>query len=354
MSIYINYLIKRSLVITGFVFGLFIFVDFLFNLIGEFEDLSLTYTFIKAFNFSLLSIPDRAYAFIEGSCLLGFMIAMGLSQEEGNLNVLRSSGISPLKIVLLTSIGPLSIAFFFMFGSEFIFKDIGNKAVINKTIMTSSINNAQEESVWLIDGNKFLNFERKIGDQIFGVQYFELQDNKINLALSSLSAEIKNSEINFDNSTSLTINKNLSSTSNNKSLIKDFNFPIIISKSLRDIETLTMRESYNLNQLLSGDIGKQDRIFKAHIEKKFYKFLFMPISIIILILFFGYFIFGSLRDSSPGSKIVISVLGAFVYQIIQDLTISIAISFNMFLLIGVCLPAFILLMSSFIMYRRLN
>ena len=86
MSIYITYLIKRSLAITCFVFGLFILVDFLFNLIGELEDLSLTYTFIKAFNFSLLSIPDRAYAFIEGSCLLGFMIAMGLSQEEGNLN----------------------------------------------------------------------------------------------------------------------------------------------------------------------------------------------------------------------------------------------------------------------------
>ena len=353
MSIYITYLIKRSLAITCFVFGLFILVDFLFNLIGELEDLSLTYTFIKAFNFSLLSIPDRAYAFIEGSCLLGFMIAMGLSQEEGNLNVLRSSGISPLKIVILSSIGPLSIAFFFLLGSEFLFKEIGNKAEINKAIATSSSNSTQEESVWLIDGNKFLNFERKIGDQIFGVQYFELKNNKVMLAQMAPSAKIKNSEIKFD-SLYTTINKNPSQKFNEKMLKKSFNFPKVISKNLRDIENLTIRESYSLNQILSGDIGKQDRFFKAHVEKKIYKFFFMLISITILILFFGYFIFGSLRDSSPGSKIVISVLGAFVYQIMQDLTISIAISFNIFLFIGICLPALVLLLCSFFMYRRLN
>ena len=235
MSIYITYLIKRSLAITCFVFGLFILVDFLFNLIGELEDLSLTYTFIKAFNFSLLSIPDRAYAFIEGSCLLGFMIAMGLSQEEGNLNVLRSSGISPLKIVILSSIGPLSIAFFFLLGSEFLFKEIGNKAEINKAIATSSSNSTQEESVWLIDGNKFLNFERKIGDQIFGVQYFELKNNKVMLAQMASSAKIKNSEIKFDDSLYTTINKNPSQKFNEKMLKKSFNFPKVISKNLRDI-----------------------------------------------------------------------------------------------------------------------
>ena len=185
----------------------------------------------------------------------------------------------------------------------------------------------------MIDGNKFLNFERKIGDQIFGVQYFELKNNKVMLAQMAPSAKIKNSEIKFDDSLYTTINKNPSQKFNEKMLKKSFNFPKVISKNLRDIENLTIRESYSLNQILSGDIGKQDRFFKAHVEKKIYKFFFMLISITILILFFGYFIFGSLRDSSPGSKIVISVLGAFVYQIMQDLTISIAISFNIFLFI---------------------
>ena len=51
--------------------------------------------------------------------------------------------------------------------------------MINKTIITSSTNNTKEKSVWLVDGNKFLNFERKIGDQIFGIQYFELKNNHL-------------------------------------------------------------------------------------------------------------------------------------------------------------------------------
>ena len=37
-------------------------------------------------------MPHNLLDFLEGACLLGVMIALGLSHQEGNLNVLRTAG----------------------------------------------------------------------------------------------------------------------------------------------------------------------------------------------------------------------------------------------------------------------
>ena len=72
-----------------------------------------------------------------------------------------------------------------------------------------------------------------------------------------------------------------------------------------------------------------------------------------LILYVIPFIFGSLRDSTPGSRIVFAVFGGFLYRIFQDLSISISISYNTPVLIGVIAPAIILLILSFFSYRKI-
>ena len=60
----------------------------------------------------------------------------------------------------------------------------------------------------------------------------KLKNNKIMLAQTALSAEIKNSEIKFDDSLYTTIDKNLLQKLNEKMPNKSFNFPKIISKNL--------------------------------------------------------------------------------------------------------------------------
>jgi lipopolysaccharide export LptBFGC system permease protein LptF len=107
-------MIKRSLLISCFIFVLFALLDFVFNFISELENLSANYSFLHSLKFMLASMPFNANDFLEGACLLGVMIALGISHQEGNLNVLRSSGESPIKIVLLNAIGPMILVFFLL------------------------------------------------------------------------------------------------------------------------------------------------------------------------------------------------------------------------------------------------
>ena len=117
-------MIKRSLLISCFIFVLFALLDFVFNFISELENLSANYSFLYSLKFMLASMPYNANDFLEGACLLGVMIALGISHQEGNLNVLRSSGESPIKIVLLNAIGPMILVFSYLAANELVFRDI--------------------------------------------------------------------------------------------------------------------------------------------------------------------------------------------------------------------------------------
>ena len=351
MNIYFRYLIKRTLSISFFIFLIFIFIDFLFNLISELEDISSSYNFIEALKFSFLSAPERAFVFLEGSCLLGFMISMGLSQEEGNLNVLRSSGISPFKIVVLSSLGSLILSIFFLTSHELALKDLSNKSSTSKALLISNTSLKDNEFTWLKDKNSYLNFGTKINNRIFDIRYFEVKNNKVIFSLVAKSAVIKDKNITFDKSVNVLINENFSTKI--EKINKNFDLPLIVSSSLRDIEKMNMRDKFTLMSYLSGEVDGKDKIYKSYLEKHYYQFILKPISILSLIIFFGYFIFGSLRESSSGSKIVLSVVGAFIFQILQDLSTSIAISFNQNVLIGMLIPSCILFIISIFMYRKL-
>ena len=75
-------------------------LDFLFTLIAEISDLSLTYTLLDALTYSLYSIPGSIYAYLSYICLLGVLIGLGSLKEEGEIIAAKVLGKSNFKMVL--------------------------------------------------------------------------------------------------------------------------------------------------------------------------------------------------------------------------------------------------------------
>ena len=94
-------------------------------------------------------------------------------------------------------------------------------------------------------------------------------------------------------------------------------------------------------------------MFKSHLDKAFYIIIFKLISILVLIIFFGSLIFTSLRDSTVGGRVLVAVVGAFIYKICQDLSIGIFISYGLPVLIGVIFPSILLLLMSIRSYKKI-
>ena len=73
----------------------------------------------------------------------------------------------------------------------------------------------------------------------------------------------------------------------------------------------------------------------------------------MLVIYFGSLIFTSLRDSTLGGRIVVDVIGAFIYKLIQDLSIGVFISYGLPVLIGVLIPSIILIAFSIFSYKKI-
>ena len=236
-----------------------------------------------------------------------------------------------------------------MGANELAFRDIHINAEVEKNLIINNQSNTERNKEWIKDKNSFINFSDKVGNTIYNVKFLKSDYDEGLYYKTSESANIQEDTIVFDNTMT-------SHSFNNKdelSYSEPFNFPLGASIPLKDIEKLQFSELIFNKNLLKGSSVNKDILFKSHIEKSFYKKIFLPLSILSLIIFFGSFIFGSLREASPASRIVLSVIGAFIYKVFQDFSISLAISINYSVLAGVVVPALILLITSFYLYKKI-
>ena len=302
MKIFNKYLIKRSLIISSFIFIIFAVLDMVFNIISELESLTDNYTFFSILKYSITSMPHRSIEFLEGASLLGFMIALGISHQEGNLNVLRSNGKSPIKIILISSIGSMFLVLSVLILDEMIFKELHMDSKIEKVLHTDQPKRAQSDSQWIMQNDSFLSYTNIVKDTIFNPRLIriDLDSMKVKYFKSSHSAKIIDGAIVFDEDVLI---ENASSKDTISNLEK-FSFPLVTSIPFSDIDNLTITQiiSYRSYLMHWHSNLEDDILFKAHLDKAYYKKLFYPFSVLAILIFFGSFIFGSLRDSSLGDR----------------------------------------------------
>lgn len=348
-KIFYIYLIKRSFYFSFSILMFFGLLDLIFSFISELESLSPEFTIGQTLIYVISSLPHNLINFIEGACLLGVMLALGLSHQEGNLNVLRTAGVAPLKIVILSSIGSIILASSLIVFDEVSFKKIHLQAEANKNILSKGNVSENKSLDWIRSGNSYLSFENIVDNKIFNVRFIKTQNNKVAYSVTSNTALIDGDKIIFNDNI---IHKSfINEFPKNKE--EEFSIPIQSKISLRNIDNLNILEISSYRKLFINSTLKKDILFKSHLDKAFYKMTFQLISILILIIFFGSLIFTSLRDSTVGGRVLVAVVGAFIYKISQDLSIGIFISYGLPVLIGVIIPSIFLIAMSFRSYKKI-
>jgi lipopolysaccharide export LptBFGC system permease protein LptF len=110
LNIYSRHLIKRTFTISALVWIVMLFLDFSVTLVMELENLADDNSFISIFNVVLYEQLHKGMQYLESSMLIGTLIALSIFNQQGNLVFLRSAGLSPLKIVLVSGIGPIILS----------------------------------------------------------------------------------------------------------------------------------------------------------------------------------------------------------------------------------------------------
>ena len=314
---YSKHLIIRSFVISALVWLVMLFLDFAVTLVMELENLSDDKSFLNIFNLVLYEQLHKGMQYLESSMLIGTLISLSIFNQQGNLVFLRSAGFSPLKIVLVSGLGPLILSLVLIFFDETLFMDL---AKTSKTL--NQPNQSAELIQWEIADKNLIGLSRLNNSEAEAIRIIEFNDQQKIISFTSFKkGELDDGKLQIVDS----------------SYNKTFDFPASFLLSNNALEKFSLpalfrlKNSYQLNK----DLQKIDSLI--------YSRFLMPISIIAIIFLAGSLMFDNMRSTGVGRQIIIGISLGLIYDLIKDLSIASFLTYQWPILMAHLLPIMILI-----------
>ena len=332
VGIFSRHIIVRTFVITLLVFLGITLLDLIFSIIGDTEDLNEEFTLNDLIFTTLYRLFHDSMDYVQGSCLLGALISLGLFKRDGNITIIRSNGLSPIKISLIFALGPIIFSLLMISLDNKLFIQAANHAeTFNSQISRDKLD---IKFSWIKDGNKILRYSQKRESEILNPTLILLDENdSVKEIISSEKAEVSDGLIKIDNSEFIFFlpkNNNL-----DRSTVK--NIPI---GSLK-------------NYLRGSEANKLEDIEKNFIKVEILKRILLPISALLLILTASMLFFRDQRNNSFGSYVVGGFLGAFVFNLTQEFFFSMSLTIQSNIVAISLMPYLLLLVIFYLTYKRI-
>ena len=332
VGIFTRHIIVRTFVITLLVYLGITFLDLIFSIIGDAEDLNEEFTINDLILTTLYRLLHDSMDYVHGSCLLGALISLGLFKRDGNLTIIRSNGLSPIKISLIFALGPIIFSLFMISLDNKLFIQAANHAeTFNNQISREKLD---IKFSWTKDGNKILRYSKRVESEILNPTLILLDEsNLVNEIISSEKAEISDGSIKIDGSEFnffLPRNKNL-----DRSSIKNISIGSLVTY-LREFEETKLED-------------KEKNFIIVEVLKR----ILLPISALFLILTASMLFFRHQRDNSFGSYVVGGFLGAFIFNLTQEFFFSMSLTIQSNIVAISLTPYLFLLIIFYFTYKRI-
>ena len=329
-GIFSRHIITRTFTITVFVYLGITSLDLVFSVIGDAEDLNNEFNLNDLISITLYGLLHDSMDYIQGSCLLGALISLGLFNRDGNLTVIRSNGLSPIKISTIFAIGPIIFSLIMISLDNKIFIQAANYGETYEQQKNKNQNDVKFS--WIKDENKLLRYTSKNDQVIFNPTLITLDENGFIIEInSSEQAQFSDGYINLDKS--------------------EFIFSVPEDESLdrSKVGKISIRDL--ANYLKEKKIDRKQSNF---VKVEFIKRLLLPLSVLFLILTAATLFFMSQRNKSFGSYVVGGFLGAFIFNLIQEFFFSMGLTIQSNIIAISLVPYFLLIFLFYFLYKRIQ
>ena len=299
-----------------------------------------TYDIWQAVAFTGLTIPKDIETFFPMAALLGALMALGNLASRSELVVMQAAGFSRFKIgmavmktalplVLLTTvIGEWGIP-----QTEQFARDMRARALSGGSMLS------MKNGVWAKDGNNFVFVRRVTDDAKLNDIYIYTFDQHRNLTelkhANQASYSENESKWTLRQVNHSMINKDEITTSNRLSEKWETNLTPdkLGAVSLRPT-SLSISGLYNYISFLR-ETGQDVSRF----ELTFWRKIFQPVSVGVMMLLALSFIFGSLRSVTAGARIVTGICFGFLFYVVNEIFGQMSVVYNMPAVFGALMPS---------------
>lgn len=312
-----------------------------------------TYDLLSAGQFVLLSMPRDIEMFFPMAALLGALIGLGMLASSSELVVMQASGFSKLNIsvsVLKTAVPlMLMITLLGQWGApqaQKLARDSRAEAIYGGNIL------AVQNGVWAKDSDDFIYIGRVGEDKVLSninIWKFD-QDKKLVSLLRAGSAV-------FDKDNIWTLRNVLQvdvkdEVQLSRKHLKSLDWETTLTPDKLGVVTVKPEELS-----ISGLYGymtylKASEQDSARYELAFWRKVFQPISIAVMMLMALSFIFGPLRSVSMGARILTGVVAGFTFYISSEFFGPLSLVYNTPPVVGALAPSVIFFIIAVLLLRR--
>ena len=299
-----------------------------------------TYDIWQAVAFTGLTIPKDIETFFPMAALLGALMALGNLASRSELVVMQAAGFSRFKIGMAVMKTALPLVLLTMVIGEWgipqteqFARDMRARALSGGSML--SIKNG----VWAKDGNNFVFVRRVTDDAKLNDIYIYTFDQHRNLTelkhANQASYSEDESKWTLRQVNHSMISKDEITTSNRLSEKWETNLTPdkLGAVSLRPT-SLSISGLYNYISFLR-ETGQDVSRF----ELTFWRKVFQPVSVGVMMLLALSFIFGSLRSVTAGARIVTGICFGFLFYVVNEIFGQMSVVYNMPAVFGALMPS---------------
>ncbi|MGQ0285975.1 LPS export ABC transporter permease LptG [Pasteurellaceae bacterium 22721_9_1] len=310
-----------------------------------------SYDSMQAVIYTILTIPKDIETFFPMAALLGALIALGNLASRSELVVMQSAGFSKMKIGLAVMKTALPLVVLTMIIGEWgipqteqYARDMRAKAISGGAML--SVKNG----VWAKDGNDFI-FVRRITEEakLSDVYIYHFNENR---QLAQIS------------------HANQAQFNNGEWLLRNINTSVIEDEQI--VTTNKLNDKWNTN-LTPDKLGifsirptslsisglsdyisflKQTGQDSKKFELTYWRKLFQPISVGVMMLLALSFIFGPLRSVTAGARIVTGICFGFLFYVVNEIFGPMSLVYNVPPIMGVLMPSALFLVITWWLLSR--
>ena len=299
-----------------------------------------TYDIWQAVAFTGLTIPKDIETFFPMAALLGALMALGNLASRSELVVMQAAGFSRFKIGMAVMKTALPLVLLTMVIGEWgipqteqFARDMRARALSGGSMLS------MKNGVWAKDGNNFVFVRRVTDDAKLNDIYIYTFDQHRNLTelkhanQASYSEDESNWTLRQVNHSMIT--KDEVTTSNRLSEKWETNLTPdkLGAVSLRPT-SLSISGLYNYISFLR-ETGQDVSRF----ELTFWRKIFQPVSVGVMMLLALSFIFGSLRSVTAGARIVTGICFGFLFYVVNEIFGQMSVVYNMPAVFGALMPS---------------
>jgi lipopolysaccharide export system permease protein len=297
-------------------------------------------------------LPLDVYSLFPIAGLLGSLLGLGALASHSELTIMRAAGMSLwqiIKIVLKTAIWMLV---FMLFIGECIAPHAARQATLSKAAaeLRGEVANTIE-GVWVRDENSFFHIQQVMpGKFLNGVSQYVFDKHRLVKASFAKSATYQDDQWLLHDIEQTEFQQNRPSTRHLEQEVLTAHIkPTLAHLTEDNPNTLSLFELWQFIAI-SQENGMNAQFFSL----TFWQRILQPISMLIMIFLAIPFVFGPLRSSPMGVKIVVGVMVGFSFYVLDEFFGPFSLVYQIPPLIGAVLPPLVFCLIAYLLMRRVS